>query len=285
MTDPALSGKTVVVTGGTAGIGEATARRLAGLGARVGVVGRDPERGRAVANSLTNDVNTRGAELFLADLSDLGDVRRLASEIQARFDRVDVLFNNAGVDVGKRVTTADGLELTFVVNYLAPFLLTNLLLDRLRASAPSRILNAASGAYRGGSVDFDDLQSERRFGQRAYNTSKLELILFTYELARRLEGSRVTANCVDPGFVKTQLGATMPLGYRLVGALLWPFMVSPDKGADTAVWAASDPELEAVTGAYLKGRRRIDTEAKTRERATAARLWEVSASLTGISTG
>ncbi len=284
MTERALTGKTVVVTGGTAGIGEAAARHLAGLGATVGLVGRDPERGRAVANSLTNDANTGGAELFLADLSDLSDVRRLASEIQTRFDRVDVLFNNAGVDVGKRITTADGLELTFVVNYLAPFLLTNLLLDTLQASAPSRVLTATSGAYRGGTVDFDDLQSERRFGQRAYNNSKLELILFTYELARRLEASRVTANCVDPGFVKTGLGATMPLGYRLVGALLWPFMVSPERGADTATWAASDPGLEGVTGAYFKGRRRIETEAKTHDRATAARLWQVSASLAGMST-
>jgi NAD(P)-dependent dehydrogenase (short-subunit alcohol dehydrogenase family) len=197
----------------------------------------------------------------------------------ARFDRLDVLVNNAGIDVGTRSTTPEGLELTLAVNYLAPFLLTTLLLDVLKASAPSRVVNVASAAHRAGRIDFDDLQSERRFGQRAYNNSKLALVVFTYELARRLQGTGVTANCVDPGFVRTSLGSTMPLGYRMVGTLMWPFMARPEKGARTSVWAASGPDLAEVTGAYFKAERPVETAPRTHDRETAERLWQVSEAL------
>src|SRR5205807_9928997 len=141
--------------------------------------------------------------------------------------------NNAGVDVGKRLTTGDGFELTFAVNYLAPFLLTTALLDLLRSSAPSRVLSMVSSAHKGGQIEFDDLQHEKKFsGQRAYNDSKLALVLFTYELARRLQGSGVTANCVDPGFVRgTNIGQTLPASYKAVGTLLMPFMITPSKAA------------------------------------------------------
>jgi NAD(P)-dependent dehydrogenase (short-subunit alcohol dehydrogenase family) len=203
----------------------------------------------------------------------------LARDFIDRFDRLDVLVNNAGVDVGSRSVTPEGLELTLAVNYVAPFLLTTLLLDVLKASAPSRIVNVASAAHRAGRIDFDDLQSERRFGQRAYNNSKLALVVFTYELARRLQGTGVTANCVDPGFVRTSLGSTMPIGYRLAGMLMWPFMARPERGARTSVWAASSPELAEDTGAYFKAQRPVETTQTTHDRPTAERLWEVSETL------
>jgi NAD(P)-dependent dehydrogenase (short-subunit alcohol dehydrogenase family) len=274
-----MHGKVALVTGATSGIGEATARGLAAVGATVVVVGRNEERGQAAVERIRTSTGAPGLELLLADLSRQDDVRALASQVKDRFDRLDVLINNAGVDVGKRSVTADGLELTFAVNYLAPFLLTNLLLDMLEASAPSRIVNVASSAYRGAQIDFDDLQSERRFGQSAYNNSKLALVLFTYDLARRLAGTGVTANCVDPGFVRTGLGSTMAPGYRLVGMLMWPFMATAVQGAKATVFAASSPELTQATGAYLKHQRRLDTGAKTHDLATAERLWQVSEDL------
>ncbi len=274
-----MRGKVAVVTGATSGIGEATARGLAALGATVVVVGRTEERGRATVERIRAGSEAPEPHLLLADLSRQADVRALARQLADGFDRLDVLINNAGVDVGKRSVTPDGLELTFAVNYLAPFLLTNLLTDVLEASAPARIVNVASSAYRGGKIDFDDLQSERRFGQRAYNNSKLALVLFTNELARRIAGTGVTANCVDPGFVRTGLGSTMAPGYRLAGALMWPFMTTPERGARTSVFAASSPDLTDVTGAYLKRQRRVDTGAKTQDRATAQRLWQVSEDL------
>jgi NAD(P)-dependent dehydrogenase (short-subunit alcohol dehydrogenase family) len=279
MSSDAMAGKVVLVTGATSGIGESTARGLAAIGATVVVVGRSEERSQAASERIQQAGGTGKVHPLVADLASQGDVRALARDFVDRFDRLDVLVNNAGVDVGTRSVTPEGLELTFAVNYLAPFLLTTLLLDVLRASAPSRILNLASAAHRAGRIDFDDLQSERRFGQRAYNNSKLALVVFTYELARRLQGSGVAANCVDPGFVKTSLGSTMPLGYRLVGMLMWPFMAGPEKGARTSIWAASNPELAQVTGAYFKAERQAETTPQTNDRATAERLWQVSEAL------
>ena len=274
-----LSGKVVLVTGATSGIGEATARALAARGATVAIVGRTEERAQAARERIQATTGALNLPVVSADLASQQDVRALANQVKDRFGGLDVLINNAGVDVGQRSVTPDGLELTFAVNYLAPFLLTTQLVDLLKASAPSRVINVVSGAHRGGRIDFDDLQSERRFGQRAYNNSKLELVMFTYELARRLQGSGVTANCVDPGFVRTGLGSTMSPGYRLVGALMWPFMSDPDRGAKTSIWAASSPELAEVTGAYLKGEHKIETAKKTHDRETAQRLWRASEDL------
>jgi NAD(P)-dependent dehydrogenase (short-subunit alcohol dehydrogenase family) len=271
-----MSGKVVLVTGATSGIGEATATRLAALGATVLAVGRTAPRGRAAVERIRASSATAAVRMLVADLAKQDDVRALAGEVNGSIGRLDVVINNAGVDVGARSVTPDGLELTFAVNYLAPFLLTSLLVDLLKASAPSRIINVASSAYRGGEIDFDDLQNERRFGQRAYNNSKLALVLFTYELARRLDGTGVTANCVDPGFVRTSLGSTLAPGYRLLGALMWPFMATPEEAARTTVFAASSPDLTEVTGAYLKRQRRVDTNKKTHDRTTSERLWQVS---------
>jgi NAD(P)-dependent dehydrogenase (short-subunit alcohol dehydrogenase family) len=279
MSSDAMSGKIALVTGATSGIGESTARGLVAMGATVIVVGRSEERAQAAGERIQGSGGAGKVHLLVADLASQRDVRALAGDIVSRFDRLDVLVNNAGIDVGTRSTTPEGLELTLAVNYLAPFLLTTLLLDVLKASAPSRVLNVASAAHRAGRIDFDDLQSERRFGQRAYNNSKLAVVVFTYELARRLQGTGVTANCVDPGFVRTGLGSTMPLGYRMVGTLMWPFMARPEKGARTSVWAASGPDLAEVTGAYFKAERPVETAPQTHDRETAERLWQVSEAL------
>ena len=279
-----LTSSTVLITGATSGLGLEVAKQLAAKGATVILGGRSAERAEAARQQVA-DVAGGGAEVHtaLADLASLSEVRRLAAELNDRFSRLDVLINNAGLDVGERETTVDGFELTFAVNYLAPFLLTGELVELLRAGAPARVLNVASSGYKGGTINFDDLQSERRFsGQKAYNNSKLALVLFTYELARRLAGTGVTVNAVDPGFTRgTGIGRTLPFGYQVVGVLMWPFMASVQKGADTVVWAASEPSLGEATEQYFKRRRPVSTEAKTRDDELARRLWEVSERLVG----
>jgi NAD(P)-dependent dehydrogenase (short-subunit alcohol dehydrogenase family) len=272
-----MTGKVVVVTGGTSGIGEAAATALARMGATVAIVGRDPIRGEAALREVIDASGRADVHLLLADLSVQGGVRQVAEEVDRRFDRLDVLVNDAGVDVGRRETTADGFELTFAVNYLAPFLLTSLLLRKLTQSAPSRVLNVVSSAHHGGEIDFDDLQSERHFSQKTYDTSKLALVVHTYELARRLRATGVTANCVDPGFVKgTNIGRTLPARYQAVGMVMTPFMASPTKGADTLVWAATASDLQQVSGAYLKKRKQASSSKRSHDPELATRLWDVT---------
>ncbi len=272
-----MRNRVILVTGATSGIGKETALQLAQMGATMVIGARSQESGEGVRKEITAASNA-AVELVIGDLASLEQVRRLAAELQARFDRLDVLINNAGVDVGKRITTKDGFELTFAVNYLAPFLLTTTLLGLLRESAPARVLNMVSSGHHGGRLDFDDLQHERSFsGQRAYNDSKLALVLFTYELARRLKGSGVTANCVDPGFVRsTNIGQTLPFVYKAIGAILLPFMTTPPKAAAGVTWAATAPELAAVSGAYLKRGKRASSTTESRDPDLAQRLWEVS---------
>ena len=202
-----MRGSTVLVTGGTGGIGLATATGLAGLGARVGIVGRSAARGAAAADAVRRKVPAAQVDVFEADLSSQAEVRRLASEARATYPRLDVLVNNVGGYWAHRHVTADGLEHTFALNHLAPFLLTHELLDLLVASAPARVVTVSSGAQSMGRIDLDDLQGERAYsGQRAYNQSKLANVLFTYELARRLEGTGVTATVLHPGVVRTSFG-------------------------------------------------------------------------------
>lgn len=273
-----MVGKTVLVTGATSGLGLATAEELVTMGARVVLGAHSADRGQDARRRLSCAAVNDDVHVVVGDLSSQAAVVRLVEEIQARFARVDVLINNAGVDVGKRQVTVDGLELTFAVNYMAPFLLTTRLLDLLKASAPARVLNVVSSGYKGGKIEFDDLQGERRFsGQRAYNNSKLALVVFTYELARRLAGSGVTANAVDPGFVRgTGIGRTLPFGYQVFGTLMWPFMASVRKGADATVWAATHPSLTRTTGRYIKRRKELATGSPTQDPDLAERLWEAS---------
>ncbi len=243
---PLMAGKTVLVTGATGGIGKATAVGLARVGARVGITGRDVARAEAAATDIRAASNNSAVDTFAADLSSQAEVRRLAREVLDVYPRLDVLVNNVGGFWAHRHVTADGLEHTFALNHLAPFLLTNLLLDRLKASAPARVVTVASGAHTLGRLDFDDLQGEQKYsGQRAYNASKLANVMFTYELARRLQGSGVTATVLHPGVVRTAFGAEdQSTFFRIMLPLMRPFMKTTAQGAATSIYLASSPKEE-----------------------------------------
>ena len=277
-----MTGKTVLVTGGSGGIGLATAAGVARLGARVGLVSRDAARSEAAAERLRAAGGQ--VDVFVADMSSQREVRRLAEEVLAAYPRLDVLVNNVGGYWATRHSTVDGLEHTFAVNHLAPFLLTNVLLDRLRASAPARVVTVSSGAQALGSIDFEDLQGERDYsGERAYNQSKLANVMFTYELARRLQGAGVTANTLHPGVVRTNFGREDPKGWmRLMLPVIRPFLKSPDKGAVTSVYLASSPEVEGVTGQYFAKQKAGRSSTASYDTTAAARLWDVSATLVGL---
>jgi retinol dehydrogenase-14 len=278
-----LAGKTVLVTGGTGGIGRATALGLATMGANLGITGRDRERTERAAREIR--AAGRGeVDVFVADLSSQSEVRRLADEVLQTYPRIDVLVNNVGGYWNTRHVTADGLERTFALNHLAPFLMTNLLLDRLKQSAPSRVVTVSSNAQAMGRIDFDDLQGEQSYsGSRAYNQSKLANVLFTYELARRLQASAVTANALHPGVVSTSFGAEDPGGVqRLFVPFMRPFMKAPAQGAATSIHLASAPDLEQVTGRYFANSKPKRSSKRSYDEAAAARLWQVSADLVGL---
>jgi retinol dehydrogenase-14 len=278
-----MTGKTVLVTGATSGIGEATAKGLAGMGAHVLLVARDEGRGAAVRDDIARHGGNGGAEALLADLSSQRQIRRLAREVEERVERLDVLVNNAGGIFRERRLTDDGLEMTFALNHLGYFLLTELLLDKLVASAPARIVNVASAAGLRAYIDFDDLMGERGYSSwRAYGQSKLANIMFTYELARRLEASGVTANCMHPGFVHTNFGNTGSRVVRLGQNFVNPWRRSPEQGADTVIWLASSPDVEGVTGKYFANRREERTSSESYDEDKQRRLWAVSEELTGL---
>ena len=280
--DNRMAGRTVLVTGATSGIGKATAIGLARLGAHVAIVGRDRPRTEAVAREIRA---TGGAvDPFVADLSSQAEVRRLAIEALERLPRIDVLVNNMGGTWDTRTVTADGLEHTFAVNHLAPFLLTHLLLDRLREGAPGRVATVASNAERLGTIDFDDLQGVHAYsGARAYNQSKLANVLFAYELARRVPSSEVTSNALHPGLVSTSFGADDPgRVQRVLVPFLRPFMASPERGATASIRLASAPELTGRTGLYVDRKGSRTSSPASHDRDAAARLWAVSADLVGL---
>lgn len=279
-----MSGKTVVVTGGNSGIGLETAVALAGAGARVVVTARDGARGEKSLGEIERRSGSSSLDLAVFDLGSLASVRAGAAEILERCDRIDVLVNNAGIVHTERRITSDGLEATFAVNHLGPFLLTELLRERIVASAPSRVVNVSSTSHKSArrGIDLDDLQSEQRYsGMRVYAKSKLANIYFTTELARRLAGTGVTVNCLHPGTVRTGWGADGdakgPLGLGLMVAR--PFFTSPAKGARTTVYLASAPEVARVTGAYFIRCRPARTSKAAHDPAAARRLWEASEEL------
>ena len=279
-----MRGKVCLVTGGSSGIGKATALGLANMGATVIVVGRDRSRGEAAVTEIKQKSNNDAVDLMLADLSSQASIRRLAEEdFKDRYEQLHVLINNAGVFTSKHTVTLDGIETTFAVNHLAPFLLTNLLLDVLKASAPTRIINITSSGERSGTINFDNLQGESRYsGFRAYNQSKLAMILFTYELARKLEGTGVTVNCVHPGVVVTNLGRGSSGAFGLLLRLMRPFFSSPEKGAETPIYLASSLEVEGVSGKYFAKKAEAKSSELSYDAATARRLWQVSAELTKL---
>ena len=276
-----MAGRTVVITGATAGIGKATALGLAALGAHLAITGRDRDR----AETAAAEIRAAGGgqvDVFVADLSEQAGVRRLAGEVLQRLSRIDVLVNNAGGYWNTRHVTADGLERTFALNHLAPFLLTSLLLDRLKQSAPARVVTVSSNMQALGRIDFTDLQAERSYsGARAYNQSKIANVLFTYELARRLPAS-VTANALHPGVTRTAFGAEDPAAIqRLLVPFMRPLMKTPAQGAATSIYLASAPGLRQVSGRYFAGRTPRKSAKRSYDESAAARLWQVSADLTG----
>lgn len=283
MADLPMAGKSVLVTGGTGGIGKATAIGLAALGARVGITGRDQARTEAAAAGIRAATGNAAVDVFAADMSAQAQVRRLAAQVAGIYPRLDVLVNNVGGFWAHRHVTADGLEYTFALNHLAPFLLTSLLLDRLTASAPARIVTVSSGAQARGRIDFGDLQAERNYsGQRAYSQSKLANVMFTYELARRLEGTGITATVLHPGVVRTHFGAEDQAHFAILIRMAGPFMKTAAQGAVTPVYLASSPQVEGVTGRYFANRKPKTAAKSAYDTAAAARLWQASADLTGL---
>jgi retinol dehydrogenase 14 len=282
--DGPLAGKTVLVTGATAGIGKATALGLATMGARVAITGRDQARCETAAR----EIRAAGGQvdMFLGDMSAQSEVRRLADEVLHTLARIDVLVNNVGGYWNTRHETADGLERTFAVNHLAPFLLTHLLLDRLTLNAPARVVTVSSNAQAQGRMDFDDLQGKRSYsGARAYSQSKLANVLFSYELARRLHGTSVTANALHPGVVSTSFGAEDPATVqRVLIPFLRPFLKTPIQGAATSIHLASAPALEHVSGRYFADSKPKRSAHRSYDRVVAAQLWQVSADLVGLTT-
>jgi NAD(P)-dependent dehydrogenase (short-subunit alcohol dehydrogenase family) len=278
-----MAGRTVVVTGATSGIGRATALGLATMGAHLAIVGRDAQRTETSAREIRSAGGGR-VDAFVADLSSQAEVRRLADELLGELPRVDVLVNNVGGYWDTRHVTADGLERTFALNHLAPFLLTNLLLGRLSAGAPARVVNVSSNAQSAGRIAFDDLQDEREYsGSRAYSQSKLANVLFTYQLARRLRGTAVTANALHPGVASTSFGAEDPGAVqRLVVPFMRPFMKTATRAAATSIRVASAPDLDGVSGRYFVGGTSKKSSSRSRDEATAVRLWQVSADLVGL---
>ena len=275
-----MTGKTCVVTGTTSGIGKETAVALARAGARVAIICRTRDRGeRALA-----EIRQRSGGdilLFVADLASQRAIRALAAQLTAALPRVDVLVNNAGLIMAERALTEDGLETTFAVNHIAYFLLTRLLLPKLQASAPARVVNVASRAHHSATIRFDDLMGARGYdGWKAYGQSKLANIVFTYELARRLAGTGVTANCLHPGVVASNFGSAGPVMIRLGVKLGRPFMKSSVRGAATSIYLASSPEIEGVSGRYFVNRREARSNDESYDAAVATRLWKVSEELT-----
>jgi NAD(P)-dependent dehydrogenase (short-subunit alcohol dehydrogenase family) len=278
-----LDGKTCVLTGATSGIGEETALALARGGARLHLVARSEERAAATRARIRDETGNDAVALHLGDLASLAEIRRVAAELLEACPRIDLLLNNAGIVNLSRETTVDGFEATFAVNHLAYFALTNLLLDRLRTSAPARIVNVASDAHKFGAIDLDDLQSEREYkAMRTYGRSKSANILFTVELARRLEGSGVTVNAVHPGPVATRLGKNNGWLGRVLTTALSPFFLTPAKGARTSIHVLTAPELATVSGRYFAKQREITPRSHAADSDTARRLWDQSVQLTGI---
>jgi NAD(P)-dependent dehydrogenase (short-subunit alcohol dehydrogenase family) len=278
-----MAGKVCMVSGANSGIGKATALGLANIGATVVMVCRNQERGETALAEIKQKSSNEHIFLLLADLASQAAIRRLAEDFKKKFSALHVLINNAGIIPRKRQVTVDGFETQFAVNHLAPFLLTNLLLDTLKSSAPARIVTVSSDMHRGATINFDDLQSVGSYRQvRVYSETKLANVLFTYELARKLQGTKVTANCLHPGMVATKLLAdgigiprTLSSTTKLIGS-------SPEKGAKTSIYLATSPEVEGVSGKYFVRQKPVESSQMSYDQSLASRLWKESAELTGV---
>ncbi len=280
----AMQGKICLITGANSGIGKATALGLAKQGATVVLVSRDRARGEQAQSEIKQESGNPNIDLMIADLSSQQSIRKLAEDFKQRYSQLHVLINNAGVFPLRKHLTVDGLDMVFAVNQLAPFLLTNLLLDVLKASAPARVVNVSSGSHEANYLQLDDLQSEKKYrSMRAYGQSKLALVLFTYELARRLEGTGITANCLHPGFVATNIAQRdLPPPIRLLAKPIFLLGISPEEGAKTSIYLASSPDVEGVTGKYfVKSVPKISAPL-THDVSLQHKLWQVCEVMTGL---
>lgn len=277
---PSGNGRVAIVTGPTSGIGKEIARGLALQGFEVILACRNAQKGEVVRDELARVTGNASLRVRIVDLADLASVRAFAQGIVQEVPKLNLLVNNAGVMLWHRYVSPDGLEQQFLVNHLAPFLLTNLLLGPLKAAAPSRVVNVASNAHYGGRAEFDNLQSERSFGRMGgYGNSKFLMVMTTYEFARRLQGSGVTVNAVHPGVIRTNLGkGELPRG----AGFFYLFFKGPERGAETPLYVATSPELDGVTGKYFAKKRAVRSAEGTYDEASARRLWDVSSQLAGL---
>jgi NAD(P)-dependent dehydrogenase (short-subunit alcohol dehydrogenase family) len=281
-----MEGKVCLITGATNGIGKSTAHELARMGATVVIVGRDARKTSLVVEEIRAVSDNDSVDSLLADLSSQQEVRRLAIEFESRYSHLHVLLNNAGAVFMQRQFSVDGIEMTFALNHLASFLLTNLLLDTIKASTPARIVNVSSGAHTSGKIEFDNLQGERDYSSRAYGNSKLATILCTTELARRLEGTGVTVNALHPGFVSTGFGRNNPgLLMKTIRAAVPLIARSPEKGARTPIYLASSPDVRSTTGKYFVDGRITPPAAQATDRSVARKLWDISAEMVHLADG
>jgi NAD(P)-dependent dehydrogenase (short-subunit alcohol dehydrogenase family) len=281
-----MAGKICLVTGATNGIGKATAQALAQMGATVVMVGRNPAKTARLVEEIRAATANQNVDSLLADLSSQQEVRRLADEFKSKYGRLHVLINNAGGFFMKRQLSVDSLEMTFAFNHLAYFLLTNLLLDTLKASAPARIINVSSAAHTSGRIEFDNLQGERDYTPRAYNDSKLANILFTIELARRLEGAGVTVNALHPGFTATGFAKNNGKVIAALVRMIAPLVArSPAKGAETSIYLASATGVAGVTGKYFHNSQVIPAAPQATDVAVSRKLWDVSAAMVHLADG
>lgn len=281
-----MHNKICLVTGATSGIGYITARALAQQGATVVVAGRHQARAATAVQRIQEDTGNANVELMLADLSIQAQVQQLAAAFRQRFQRLDVLVNNAGALFTRRQLSADGIEMTLALNHLGYFVLTACLLDTLKASAPARIINVSSNAHQAGRLNFDDIQGQRRYGGwRAYSQSKLANLLFTYELDRRLQGTGVTVNTMHPGFVATSFGLNNSGLFPWLIRLAQIMALTPEQGAATIIYLATSPEVAEVSGKYFVNKRAIASSRASYDQVTARRLWDLSTQLTGVSMG
>jgi NAD(P)-dependent dehydrogenase (short-subunit alcohol dehydrogenase family) len=278
-----MTGKTILITGATNGIGKIAAIELARMGASLAIVARNKAKGQAVLEEIRRETNNVQIELFIADLSSMTDVRKLAQEFTAKHETLDVLLNNAGAYYSERKLSADGLEMTFALNHMSYFLLTNLLLPVLKNTPNSRVVSVASGVHTSGKLDFSNLQGEQKFnGWQSYGDSKLENVMFTFALARRLAGTGVTANCLHPGFVKTSFGDGNPGFFAMFLGVIKNLIAIPvEAGAKTMIYLASSPEVAGITGKYFDKSKVASSSAASLDQAVQERLWAHSEQLAG----
>ncbi|MFX1594382.1 MAG: SDR family oxidoreductase [Promethearchaeota archaeon] len=276
-----MKGKICMITGANSGIGKATAIGLAKMSANIVIVCRNKERGEVAREEIIKESGNKNVDLLICDLSSQDQIRKLVNEFRKKYQNLHVLINNAGVMLKKRVKSVDGFEMNFAVHLLAPFLLTNLLLDVLKKSAPSRIIIVTSAAHKRAKIDFSDLQSENKKYSlfKVYGISKLAEMLFTYELSRRLEGSGVIANAVHPGVVNTNLGRDQS---KFSQAFAKAFFKSPEKGAETSIYLASSPGVVGITGKYFINKEPRQSSEESYNKEKAKQLWEISERMTGL---